>query len=79
MEQRADNLNQFQFLLYQQVMPFVVDHIPDSSKTNPEISSTKLLFGLTFFVAMCPDAPYFIILLCLRPDNFTCQGESSAT
>jgi hypothetical protein len=45
-EQLADNLNQFQFLLYQQVMPFVVDRIPDNSKTNPEISSTKLLFSL---------------------------------
>ena len=22
------------------------------------------------------NAPYFIILLCLTPDNFTCQGES---
>jgi hypothetical protein len=28
---------------------------------------------------MCPDAPYFIILLCLMPDNFTRQGESAAT
>ena len=23
-------------------------------------------------------APYFIILLCLTPDNFTCQGKSAA-
>ena len=23
--------------------------------------------------------PYFIILLCLMPDDFTCQGESAAT
>ena len=28
---------------------------------------------------MRPDAPYFIILLCLTPDDFTCQGESAAT
>ena len=28
---------------------------------------------------MCPDAPYFIILLCLMPDNCTRQGESAAT
>jgi hypothetical protein len=25
---------------------------------------------------MHPDAPYFIILLCLKPNDFTCQGES---
>ena len=29
--------------------------------------------------AMRPDAPYFIILLCLTPDTFTCQEESAAT
>jgi hypothetical protein len=28
---------------------------------------------------MRPDVPYFIILLCLTPDDFTCQGESAAT
>ena len=28
---------------------------------------------------MHPDAPYFIILLCLMPDDFTHQGESAAT
>jgi hypothetical protein len=28
---------------------------------------------------MCPDALYFIILLCLTPDDFTRQGESAAT
>jgi hypothetical protein len=28
---------------------------------------------------MCPDAPYFIILLCLTSDDFTRQGESAAT
>jgi predicted alpha-1,6-mannanase (GH76 family) len=27
---------------------------------------------------MCPDAPYFIILLSRTPDDFTCQGESAA-
>jgi hypothetical protein len=27
---------------------------------------------------MHPDAPYAIILLCLMPDHFTCQGESAA-
>jgi hypothetical protein len=26
---------------------------------------------------MCPDAPYFIILLCLMPDDFTRQEEST--
>jgi hypothetical protein len=25
------------------------------------------------------NAPYFIILLCLMPDDFTHQGESAAT
>jgi hypothetical protein len=28
---------------------------------------------------MCPDVPYFIILLCLTPDDFTHQGESAAS
>jgi hypothetical protein len=28
---------------------------------------------------MRPDAPYIIILLCLTPDDFTHQEESSAT
>jgi hypothetical protein len=28
---------------------------------------------------MCPDVPYFIILLCLTPDDFTRHGESAAT
>jgi hypothetical protein len=28
---------------------------------------------------MRPDAPYFIILLCLTPDDFTRQGESATT
>ena len=28
---------------------------------------------------MHPDAPYFSILLCLTPDDFTCQVESAAT
>jgi hypothetical protein len=27
---------------------------------------------------MCPAAAYFIILLCLTPDNFTHQGEIQA-
>ena len=27
---------------------------------------------------MCPDAPYFIILLCLTPDGFTRQERSAA-
>jgi hypothetical protein len=26
---------------------------------------------------MCPDAPHFIILLCIKPDNFAGQGESA--
>jgi hypothetical protein len=30
-------------------------------------------------IGYSPDAPYFIILLCLTPDNFTRQGESAAT
>ena len=28
---------------------------------------------------MHPDAPYFIILLCLMPDDFTHQGKSAVT
>jgi hypothetical protein len=28
---------------------------------------------------MRPDAAYFIILLCLAPDDFTHQGKSAAT
>ena len=28
---------------------------------------------------MHPDAPYFIILLCLTPDDFTHRGKSAAT
>jgi hypothetical protein len=32
---------------------------------------------LTLQVAMHPDVPYFIILLCLTPDDFTRQGESA--
>ena len=28
---------------------------------------------------MHPDTPYFSILLCLTPDDFTCQVESAAT
>jgi hypothetical protein len=28
---------------------------------------------------LTPYAPYFVILLCLMPDNFTHQGESAAT
>jgi hypothetical protein len=28
---------------------------------------------------MCPDVPYFIILLCPMPDDFTRQEESAAT
>jgi hypothetical protein len=32
--------------------------------------------GMLTLVAMCPDAPYFINLLSLMPDDFTCQGES---
>jgi hypothetical protein len=29
-------------------------------------------------MAMCPDAPYCIILLCLMPDDFIHQGKSAA-
>jgi hypothetical protein len=32
--------------------------------------------GLTLQVAMHADAPYFVILLCLTPGDFTCQRES---
>jgi hypothetical protein len=28
---------------------------------------------------MHPDVPYFIIVLCLMPDDFTWQQESAAT
>jgi hypothetical protein len=31
---------------------------------------------LTHWIALHPDAPYFIILLCLVPNDFTRQGES---
>jgi hypothetical protein len=34
---------------------------------------------LTIQVAMCPDEAYFVILLCLIPDDFTHLGESAAT
>jgi hypothetical protein len=34
---------------------------------------------LTITLLVAPNAPYFIILLCLMPDDFTCQGESAAT
>ena len=37
------------------------------------------MFCLTLLVAMHPDAPYFSILLCLMPDDFTHQVESAAT
>ena len=30
-------------------------------------------------VALHPDAPYFSVLLCLTPDDFTRQVESAAT
>ena len=33
--------------------------------------------ALTHWVALHPDAPYFSILLCLMPDDFTRQGESA--
>jgi hypothetical protein len=32
----------------------------------------------TVYMAMCHNAPYFIILLCLMTDHFTRQGESAA-
>jgi hypothetical protein len=32
-----------------------------------------------YFNPLLGNAPYFIILLCLTPDDFTHQGESSAT
>ena len=35
------------------------------------------MLNLTHSVALHPDAPYFIILLCLTPDDFTLQGESA--
>jgi hypothetical protein len=31
------------------------------------------------FNPLSGNAPYFIILLCLTPDNFTCKGEGAAT
>jgi hypothetical protein len=40
------------------------------------VSDLKLLKKIA---AMCPDVPYFIILLCLTPDNFTHQGEQSVS
>ena len=38
-----------------------------------------VLRRLTHQMAMYPDAPYFGILLCLTPDDFTRQVESAAT
>jgi hypothetical protein len=34
-------------------------------------------FSLAHLKDVLPIAPYFIILLCLTPDNFTRQGESA--
>ena len=43
-------------------------------------SMLKPLSGkLVIEPTMHPDAPYFIILLCLTPDDFTHQRESAAT
>jgi hypothetical protein len=40
--------------------------------------TSKGPFTLAIFAAISsPNAAYFIILLCLKPDNFTCQGEST--
>jgi hypothetical protein len=38
-----------------------------------------LICPCILLVAMHPDVPYFIILLCLTPDNFAHQGERAAT
>jgi hypothetical protein len=40
---------------------------------------TQALVKLTHWAAWRPDAPYFIILLCLTSDDFTHQGESTGT
>lgn len=39
MELQADSWNQFQFLLYQQGVLFVVDHTQGNNKTNPKTSN----------------------------------------
>jgi hypothetical protein len=39
----------------------------------------KTKMSLTHLVALRHDVPYFIILLCLTPDDFTCQGESTGS
>ena len=49
--------------------------------------STCWPFSITFalnkveesFNPLSDNAPYFIILLCLMPDDFSHQGESAAT
>jgi hypothetical protein len=38
----------------------------------------KQIVKLTHWVALRPDARYFIISLCLTPDDFTHQGDSAA-
>ena len=43
-----------------------------------EIRQINNSLNLTLKVAMRPEAPYFIILLCLTPHNFTRPGESAA-
>ena len=42
---------------------------------NQTISQRILL---THYVEMCPDAPYFIILLCLTPDDLLIKGRTLA-
>jgi hypothetical protein len=44
-----------------------------------KINITKKYTQIFYFnaFALRPDAPYFIILLCLTPDNFTRQGENA--
>ena len=37
----------------------------------------KQIVKLTHRVALRPDAPYFIILLCLTPDDFTRPRDSA--
>jgi hypothetical protein len=43
------------------------------------INQSAILHPLNLLSGKCPDAPYFIILLCVKPDDFTCQENNTAS
>ena len=53
-------------------------YVSDSVRVRPLIFRLCVHL-LTLLAAMCPVARYYIILICITPDDFTCQGESAAT